>query len=564
MYSCLLLAALIFNLSGMALAGDEGYASLKVRDGANRIAYIPPQCFTKVSDEKKIPQHGKAENPCYVCHAETREPNYLSQPELQVSYAFPAVRAGHGAINPWTNVLRDTRIAQAAISDADIARYVHQDNYLDDEGRIAINARLDRLPANWDTDGNGRWDGYRPDAYFHFDKDGYDRDPYGRDTGWRAFVYYPFPGAFMPTNGAFDDVLIRLPAAFRETEDGNYDRKIYATNLAIVEALIKRSDIAMAPVNEKTLGVDLDKDGKLAMADRVRYDWAPVEKRFMSYVGRARILQAEGKLHLAAGLFPEGTEFLHSVRYLEPKADGSVTPAPRMKELRYARKSYWMSYGDLKNQAIIEAKDEALNPDRPEMFGDNPERGLNTKTGWTYQGFIEDKTGNLRPQNYEETLFCMGCHAALSATEDSSFAFPRKRNSGDAHGWQHWSDWKKPLADPLRDDGKPEYATYLMNNHAGDEFRANMEVKAKFFTAEGEPKAQAFERLAKDIAFLMIPSVERARALNKAYKVIVDEQSYVRGRDAILKPADHVWAEVDPEDATGIMVPEPAPRLKNP
>src|SRR3546814_10725129 len=42
----------------------------------------------------------------------------------------------------------------------------------------------------------------------------------------------------------------------------------------------------------------------------------------MHYVGRARREQDAGRVHAAAGLFPEGTEFLHSVRYLDIAGDG--------------------------------------------------------------------------------------------------------------------------------------------------------------------------------------------------------------------------------------------------
>src|SRR3546814_2792844 len=46
---------------------------------------------------------------------------------------------------------------------------------------------------------------------------GFDDTGFARDgSGWRAFRYKPFPGTFWPTNGASDDVLIRLPAIFRD------------------------------------------------------------------------------------------------------------------------------------------------------------------------------------------------------------------------------------------------------------------------------------------------------------------------------------------------------------
>jgi len=52
-----------------------------------------------------------------------------------------------------------------------------------------------------------------------------------------------------------------------------------------------------------------------------------------------------------------------------------------------------------------------------------------------------------------------------------------------------------------------------------------------------------------------MPSAERALQLNKAYKAIVDEQSYQFGRDAILTPHDVVYREVEMDQPTGITEP---------
>lgn len=107
-------------------------------------------------------------------------------------------------------------------------------------------------------------------------------------------------GSFSPASGSTDDVLIRLPEAYRQDRDGNPDWTAYAINLAIVEALIHRADVAIDPVDEARYGVDLDKDGKNDIADHVAFDWAPLEGRNMSYVGRAGALQdfAEGRAAL--------------------------------------------------------------------------------------------------------------------------------------------------------------------------------------------------------------------------------------------------------------------------
>jgi hypothetical protein len=101
------------------------------------------------------------------------------------------------------------------------------------------------------------------------------------------------------------------------------------------------ADVAIAPAGEKTLGADLDRDGRLATAQKIVYAFDPRNGVTMTYVGKARLDLAAGTVHLAAGLFPEGTEFIHSLRYLDVAEDGSVVPAVRLKELRYARKVNW-------------------------------------------------------------------------------------------------------------------------------------------------------------------------------------------------------------------------------
>jgi hypothetical protein len=550
--------------------GDGGKAAVITGTGEvdlisavarNRLAYIPPQCFTRTQDTDSAP----VQNPCYVCHADTSEPNYNSQPELQLAYAFPQAESGHDVVNHWSNLFKDRSAEMAALPDAEIRQYVNQDNYLDASGQIILAHKLASLPAAWDANRDSAWNGYVPDVYMNFDNQGFDRAPDGHATGWRTFAYYPFPGAFMPTNGAFDDVLIRLPLAFRQTSAGVENLNIYAINLALVESLMKRTDIPIPAADETTLGVDLDNDGKLATATKIAYHWNPTSGDFMYFVGRAKDELAAGHLHLAAGLFPEGTEFLHSVRYLAVDPNGNVVPAPRMKELRYSRKKYWMSYADLQLLAKREAKDKVLNPDQPELYGGDSEHGLNNSVGWTYQGFIEDKNGNLRPQSYEETLFCMGCHTGLSATEDGIFAFPRKLIYGTANGWYHWgSSVPGTLPDATRRDGKLEYTTYLLNNGAGDEFRANTEVKAKFFNADGSPNTAMFDALAKDANVLLLPTAQRAIALDKAYRLLVKEQSFALGRDAMLAPAANVWKEVVQDRATGVGTAQISPRLALP
>jgi hypothetical protein len=519
---------------------------------ANATAYIPPQCYTRTRAA-----NGAVHNSCYACHVASQAPNYVDDANLQSEYAFPQPAQD----NHWVNLFKDRSLAVHLMGDEDILSYIRTDNYRRGD-TLLLAARLRKPPKGWDVDGNGRWDGYTPDAWFHFDAQGFDRAPDGRYTGWRAYAYYPFLGTFWPTNGSTDDILIRLAGPFRESAEGHFDLAVYRINLAIVEAVIKRADVPLPSTDERRYGVDLDGDGRLGQARRVRYDWAPLEGRYMHYVGRAGTLQRAGRLHLAAGLFPEGTEFLHSVRYVDPTGDGNVRLSARLKELRYARKTRWHSYSDLHEAALGEFKEQNDFPDRPSQFVGNAERGLRNGQGWVYQGFIENARGDLRPQTYAETVFCMGCHSGLGITTDGIFSFQRKLVA-PAHqdGWYHWTQTKylRGLADPLQADGQGFYAAYLRANGAGDEFRANREVGKRFFDASGKLKPAMRERLGRDIALLLYPSRERALTLDKAYRIIVQEQSFVHGRDATVTPPKNVCRHVKTDQSTGIETPLPAP-----
>ena len=50
---------------------------------------------------------------------------------------------------------------------------------------------------------------------------------------------------------------------------------------------------------------------------------------------------------------------------------------------------------------------------------------------------------------------------------------------------------------------------------------------------------------ARDVYELIAPSVERALALNKAYRVIVAEQDYLYGRDPTTHAPANVYREID-------------------
>ncbi|MCX8027486.1 MAG: hypothetical protein N3A62_06505 [Thermodesulfovibrionales bacterium] len=519
----------------------------------NTVAYIPPTCWTNTYPDKSTPCfqcHQKpghdAEklvayyNPCYSCHTVGKEPNYLDDSSLQIVYAFP----NGFTKNPWTNLFKDKTQAVMNITDDDIIRYIRQDNYIDNDSEIILKKNL---PSDWL--------GYRPDCYFNFDTEGFDIDPKTKQyTGWRAFRYYPFPGGFMPTNGSFDDVLIRLPEEFRTDKDGKFNKEIYKANLSILEALIKQRDITIESIDERLINHDLDKDGILGIATKVKFTWK-TNPTSMTYVGKAEELLKQGKLRLAGGLYPVGTEFLHTVRYIDwDDAKNEPKMSKRMKELRYAKKTWWANYNFLEEFFNRKGREIFLFGEViPEFFVGNYKTGFETGNGWIYQGYIEDKRGNLRPQTNEETVFCMGCHSYIGASTDTTFAFARKlegSSQADIHyGWGHWSQKglkgiKEPIVEYQVKDllGRPlgklnEYAFYLRWTKSADDYRMNEEVMSEFFDSLGFRKRDKLALLRDDISVLLYPSRQRAMLLNKAYWSIVKEQSFTKGRDATVKPA---------------------------
>ena len=516
----------------------------------NATPHIVAQCYTKTRDDA-----GRVWNPCYTCHTAAIAPNFIHDHDLQLTYSFPAV----AEINPWRNLYQDRRSAIAQISDAAMRDYIRHSNYLDQSGRIVPAQQLANLPSAWDANANGQWEGYIPDAYFQFDAEGFDHAPTGQVTGWRAFAYYPFPSTNWPTNGSIGDVLIRLAPPFQRNEAGEWDRTVYTVNLAIVEALIRRRDSLIETVDEAALGgVDLNWDGVIGYADTVRYIWPPNAEQQMEYVGQARLAQRAGHLHCAAGLYPEGTELLQTLRYIDVDARGHNQLAARFKELRYAKKHTWLSYAELDSLAAAETKERHDFPDRVRVFFGDSESGVSNGQGWRYSGWIEDAAGTLRPQHAEELALCVGCHGGIGATTDSSFAFPRRVNSESfQRGWYHWSQRGfAGLAEPMRRDGQPEYAFYLLANGAGDEFRNNRDIRDRFFNADGSVKSEMLARLRQDISLLLNASAARAMQLNKAYRVLVQEQQFRAGRDVLLDPANlsvHPW--VDQTTPTGINAP---------
>jgi hypothetical protein len=426
-------------------------------------AYIPPMCYTKTK------QNGMSTNPCYVCHTNGKEPNYFNELVLQQQYLFPKKMME----NPYKNLFIDRKSDINKISDKKMSAYIRQNNY------------SKALEAEYG-------------CYFNFDDEGFDRDNRGVYTLWRAFKYKPFMGTFFPTNGSFDDVMIRLPQIFALDNHGRFSKEIYKYNLDVVVHNIKARDV--------------NKRAYVAKAAQIKSDF---------------------------GLYPVGTQFLHTVRYID-FVNGAPVGSKRLKELRYGEKVAYKNYSQLESLAEKEFYEEPDQYGLPpiQSYSYDSKRGFDNKMGWFYRGYIEDFDGALRKQTQEEALSCIGCHAKLGATVDSTFALRRHA------GWGY-QNLKK------MGDMEGEYKRYLLHNPTGNEYGTNDEVVRKFFNPDKSIKKEMFDKLSKEITVLLFPSRKRAMCLNKGYYLLVQHQSYIYGKEAPLQPIKNVHRSIKNSD-TGI------------
>lgn len=473
----------------------------------NPEAPIPPQCYTKT--ESKF-------NPCYTCHQtfEDRDrPNYMNDGSLQGDYGFSDL----GNTNHWKNLFIDRTEQIAAISDNYILDYIQQDNYSPFITRLKNDPEWEGVVPAIDNLENGE---------VAFDEQGFAKD----GSGWVAFNYKPLPSTFWPTNGNTDDVMLRLPEPFRRnacgSENPGYSRDAYMANLSILEAAIKEKQrITTPPIDESEICEDLDQDGHFTTVTEI--------KRPGHYVGGA------SDVEVVPMLYPKGIQFLHTVRYVGTSEHGEISIPPRMKEVRYMKKIRFYDRSQLRTLYGNELQ-EKLDGNLP-RYSDKGDRGLDNGFGWMVLGFIEDQQGELRKQTREEQKFCMGCHTSIGATVDQTFAFPRKVTG--ASGWGY-IDLEGMKDAPSVSGSEGEILTYLRRVGGGNEFRENAEMQARWFNADGSVKTEKVRNA--DVYELITPSHERALKLNKAYRAIVDEQSFIFGRDATLKPAQNVHDEIDP------------------
>lgn len=463
----------------------------------NREAVIPPQCYTRTEG---------IHNPCYTCHQSYSDgrPNAMNDGSLQGVYAF----SDFARVNHWDNLFAGTGESRPLIRDREIRAYIEQDNYAPLRHRLA------------DTDA-----GFAPDLTGYADPDrAFDSQGLARDgSGWVAFNYKPFPGTFWPTNGSTDDVVIRLPRPFRETH-GRPSRTIYLLNLSLLELAIKDLPALSIPsTDEAQLGIDLNGDGELG--------------RVQTLTRRSHYLGDAGDVAVYSQLYPVGTEFMHSVRYLGFDLHGHIGPSRRFKELRYMRKIRYLKPSLLSHIAVNEYREKADG--RLPGYPDFAARGLDNGRGWQVLGFIEARDGSLRRQTHEEQMFCMGCHATIGTTIDQTFAFPRKVDG--AAGWGYLNLHGMPDA-PSRGTAQGEFLTWLERVGGGSEFRNNPEMRRRWFDAAGRVRREAVRHA--DVYRLITPSVQRALALDKAYYLHVLQQDYAHGRDPVLQPVQNVYRQL--------------------
>jgi hypothetical protein len=478
----------------------------------NSEALVPAMCYTK---------HDGVYNPCYVCHQDwvrnDDRANMMNDGFLQNEYGF----SEYAFTNHWSNLFIDRSAKVARISDEAIDGYVNEDNYTPLAPMLKSKGFI----------------GFVPDLQnYHLGADAFDSEGFAKDgSNWVAFNYKPLPSTFWPVNGSTDDVLIRLPKVFRETGDGVYSLDVYRFNLAIVEAAIKGLEtITVNALDENAAGEDLNNDGELGIVN--------VIKRPDHYVGSASYMPVQ------TYLYPLYTEFMHSVRYVGADVSEAIYNAPRMKELRYMIKVN--SYADENTPmtkerlaAIYEDEwQEKFEGNNPPFFANLGEKGLANGMGWWVQGFIEDADGALRPQTYEETFFCMGCHTNLGSTFDQVFSFARKVDG--VEGWGY-IDLRAMTDVPNRGETDGEILTYFKRVGGGSEFRANNDIHDKYFV-NGEVNETKVKQ-ASSVYELITPSRANALKMNKGYKVLVESQDFVHGREGNGKPVENVYREVTDE-----------------
>ncbi len=426
--------------------------------------------------------------------------------------------------------------------------------------------RLREVPAGWDLDHDGRWGGYVPDVWFRFDDAGFDLRPDGSRSGWRAFAYAPFPGTFFPTNGSADDVLVRLDPILRQAADGRPDDAVYAVNLAIVESLIKRADVVLPRRRTNglsgSISISTARSGRLRASPSTAATAAGSTR--MRYVGRKR--GDERELPIAPGLFPVGTEFLHSVRYLDVTPDvAGVVMAPRMKGAALREEVRWLGYAALRGHAAAEtvAQNDARDGTIQIFRRVRARSCARERSGVDLSGVHRRRQRSApsadvrrecalrwvprRHRRHDRRQLLLRAKARRRVVERRQERDRRLVSLVEAQA--PWAPGAAPAGRDVRVHALP--GRERRRRRAA---RENAEVRERFFDARGALRPDAVARLHTDVATLLLPSASRAVALDRAYMATVEEQSFTKGRDAIVAPAVNAYAHPPVGKRTGIQV----------
>ena len=384
----------------------------------NPYPQVPAQCYTETSLG--------TQNACLFCHTNglynlglgNNNPQAGAIPlvNFQIDYGFdPYTLQGPTASkNYWENTLYPEKLAAAVTSQGEdpntwnMIQYIQEDNW-----QAAYNQRFGDS-KDWDSGYDQAFrllPGLNPSA-LPADNDGFVRsgnseevffkDSLGGNTGWRAINFMPY-GIFSPMTGSVSGIYIRLPEKYMKNELNEFDLNTYKMNLNLLRDAIQ---------NRLT------------------------EDSSQAYFGMAK------DEAVVAGSYPKGTELAHPLHYVDTDIEGSHRKFPgmranRVKEVRYMYKD--------ENFNPMEARPGDGTGDA--IYGNDSQGWVDNGSGWILAGYIEDSSGELRPQNRQELTQCIGCHSGhhyvtkdpnftsgTGNTVDSTWSFPRAFNSDI--GWQ--------------------------------------------------------------------------------------------------------------------------------
>ncbi len=542
---------------------------------SNPYAQVPAQCYIETA--------AGTQNACLFCHTNgvwaqgmgNNNPQagaFADIGNFQREYSFAPYDSNTplATINRWENTLFPEKLAAHVASLGlepqawDMQAYIRQDNW-----QAAYNQRPLKTTA-WDsgTDSPFRLLPALDPSDLPAQSDGFVRtsrnensfftDSAGMNTGWRAINFMPY-GIFSPQTGSVSGIYIRLPVAFMQDENKQFSVSTYSQNLDL-----------LAKVVQNRLS---DSDGK-------------------TYRGAAN------NIALEKGVYPVGTEFAHPLHYVDVEADGSNqqisrftgTRSQRVKEVRYMIK--WEAYNPNGHRPTAGA-------DPTSILGNDRQGWVDNGAGWYLVGFIEDAKGDLRPQQREELMQCIGCHSGVRETEfptftsgagntvDSTWSFPRQLPN--SQGWQEMNylgyvaGKGTTIAEPLnRDQNKGEYRLFLehvvganlygqmpssiesylsqtissKNSYSGNwqaidtssaqAYHDNQKLRQKLlreFTAKGGYK----DTQGHINAELFYPPKADALAGAAGYRQVVATQSYTKGKD-VFPHTPHTLKALRPEN----------------